>query len=323
MNGHSPPTQYFLSLGGEDVKKIMFYPHHDPPLRTYGKARGTGSAVPLFDSFPEKVRADPAVGIPCRYAVQEHPALKDIANEITKIPLKKSIIECPKVLIVGEIYVRRDDFAVDELIQHFSRRGIIGKVSGVTEWIYYCDFVREYDLKKRLRLIPWYRKLFSKEFRELISWNIEQWYQHSVDKKIKKTLGTTGLIPETPHHMHHIMDNTEKHFVSHELYSEINISSGVAATAMEDGYSGIVNISPFACLIGRVIEGLFTPWARERRYPVMSIEIDGNLLPPGVVNKLEIFMLNVLRFGKDLDVNKMIENDSVDKVGLDRKIIRE
>ena len=70
---------------------------------------------------------------------------------------------------------------------------------------------------------------------------------------------------------------------------------------MEEGYSGIVNISPFACLIGRVIEGLLTPWARERDYPVISVEVDGNLLPPSIVNKLNIFMVNVLRHGGDDD----------------------
>jgi predicted CoA-substrate-specific enzyme activase len=250
------------------------------------------------------------------------PALKDIADEIAKIPLKKKMEECPKTLIVGEIYVRRDDFAVDELIQHFSRRGIIGKVSGVAEWFYYCDFVREYDLKKRIKLLPWYKKWFSAEFKELIYWHIEMIYKHSVDRRVKKALSSSSLIPESPHHMHHIMKNSEKHFASYELNSEISISTGVAATAMQDGYSGIVNISPFACLIGRVIEGLFTPWAREKGYPVMSIEIDGNLLPPGVVNKLEIFMLNVLRFGKDMEVGKMIEHGREENAGIDRKITR-
>jgi hypothetical protein len=96
--------------------------------------------------------------------------------------------------------------------------------------------------------------------------------------------------------MHQIMENAQKHFVNLELNSEIAVSSGAAATAMEHGYSGIVNISPFACLIGRVIEGIFTPWARERNYPTLSVEVDGNLLPPNLVNKLNIFMVNVLRF---------------------------
>jgi predicted nucleotide-binding protein (sugar kinase/HSP70/actin superfamily) len=251
------------------------------------------------------------------------PTLKEIASEISKILLKKTIDQCPKVLIVGEIYVRRDDFAVDELIQHFSRRGIIGKVSGITEWVYYCDFVREYEFKKRLSLYHWYRRMFSKELRELMMYKIEMAYKHRVDHRVKKVLSPTRLIPETPHDMHHIMDIAEKNFTTHELHSEIVISSGVAATAMADGFSGIVNISPFACLIGRVIEGLYTPWARERRYPVMSIEIDGNLFPPGVVSKLEIFMLNVLRFKENPDISLMVEKDGQVGNVVDRKIIVE
>ena len=81
------------------------------------------------------------------------PVLKEISDEIARIPLKKKMEDCSKVLIVGEIYVRRDDFAVDELIAHFSQRGIIGKVSNVAEWVYYCDFVRKYELKKKLKRI--------------------------------------------------------------------------------------------------------------------------------------------------------------------------
>ena len=86
------------------------------------------------------------------------PVLKDIADTISRIPLARKMEDCPKVLIVGEIYVRRDDFAVDELIQQFSRHGIVGKVSNVIEWFYYCDFVRHYELKKKLKLAPWYRR---------------------------------------------------------------------------------------------------------------------------------------------------------------------
>ena len=250
------------------------------------------------------------------------PALKDIASAISQIPLARKMEDCPKVLIVGEIYVRRDDFAVDELIQQFSRHGIVGKVSSVAEWFYYCDFVRHYELKKKLNLSPWYRRVFASEFRDIINWKIEHAYKKNVEKNIRGALSATGLVPSTPHDMKAIMHNTKKHFVSHELHSEISISSGVAATAMMDGYSGIVNISPFACLIGRVIEGLFTPWARERKYPAISIEIDGNLLPPNVLSKLEIFMLNVKRFRGKGDSHSMVERDGEKSAGIDRKIIR-
>ena len=136
---------------------------------------------------------------------------------------------------------------------------------------------------------------------------IEEWWKHSIEKKVLSILGPTGLIPETPHDMREIMKYTQEHFVNLELNSEIAVSSGSAAAAMEAGYSGIVNISPFACLIGRVIEGLFTPWARERNYPILSVEVDGNLLPPNIVNKLNIFMVNVLRFKGEGDLSGLVD----------------
>ncbi|MEN6423486.1 MAG: acyl-CoA dehydratase activase [Smithella sp.] len=280
-------------------------------------AADPAEAMRIYDRIWQKM-----IGVAERDITKVLPVLKEIADTISQIPLARKMDDCPKVLIVGEIYVRRDDFAVDELIQQFSSHGIIGKVSNVAEWFYYCDFVRHYEYKKKLNLLPWYRRVFAREFLDIIYWNIEHAYKKNVEKNIRESLSTTGLVPHTPHNMKEIMKNTVKHFVGYELHSEISISSGVAATAMMDGYSGIVNISPFACLIGRVIEGLFTPWARERNYPAISIEIDGNLLPPNVLHKLEIFMLNVKRFRGRGDISSMVEQQGVKPVYIDRKIIR-
>jgi predicted nucleotide-binding protein (sugar kinase/HSP70/actin superfamily) len=246
------------------------------------------------------------------HAVEHRPKhiwkeLTNVASDVKKIPLKKKVSDCPKVLVVGEIYVRRDDFAVGELTDLMSERGIVVKVAGISEWIHYLDFVREYALKKLINLRKPGKRFLSKPWRDLKKLGIEEWWKHSVEKKVITILGPTGLIPETPHDMHNIMEYTQEHFVNLELNSEIAVSSGSAAAAMEAGYSGIVNISPFACLIGRVIEGLFTPWARERNYPILSVEVDGNLLPPNIVNKLNIFMVNVLRFKGSNDLSGLVD----------------
>jgi len=233
--------------------------------------------------------------------------LENVADDIKKIPLKKKLTDCPKVLVVGEIYVRRDDFAVGELTDLMSERGIVVKVAGISEWIHYLDFVREYALNKLIRLRKPGTRLLSKPWRDLKKLKVEEWWKHSVEKKVLAILGPTGLIPETPHDMHEIMKYTQEHFVNLELNSEIAVSTGSAAAAMDAGYSGIVNISPFACLIGRVIEGMFTPWARDRNYPILSVEVDGNLLPPNIVNKLNIFMVNVLRFKGGDDLSALVD----------------
>ncbi|MCL2210451.1 MAG: acyl-CoA dehydratase activase [Treponema sp.] len=241
--------------------------------------------------------------------------LKHVASDVKKIPQKRKVADCPRVLIVGEIYVRRDDFAVGELIELMSERGIVVKIAGISEWIHYLDFVREYSLRKLIGLKKPGRRLFSKPSRNLKKLQIEEWWKHHIEKKVLSILEPTGLIPETPHDMRHIMKYSLEHFVSPELNSEIAVSSGSAAAAMDDGYSGIVNISPFACLIGRVIEGLFTPWARERNYPILSVEVDGNLLPPNIVNKLNIFMVNVLRFKGGGDLSTLVDKAHDAKIG--------
>jgi predicted CoA-substrate-specific enzyme activase len=233
--------------------------------------------------------------------------LRQVAADVKKIPLARRAVDCPRVLVVGEIYVRRDDFAVGELIDLMSRRGIVVKVANIAEWIHYLDFVREYSLKKLIKLKKPGGRIFSQPWRDLQKLKLEEWWKHSVEKKVISILKPTGLVPETPHDMHEIMANTQKYFLNLELNSEIAVSSGVAATAMEQGYSGIVNISPFACLIGRVIEGIFTPWARERNYPILSVEVDGNLLPPNIINKLNIFMVNVLRFRGTGDLSGLVD----------------
>jgi predicted nucleotide-binding protein (sugar kinase/HSP70/actin superfamily) len=233
--------------------------------------------------------------------------LKKVALDIEKIPLKMKVTDCPKVIVVGEIYVRRDDFAVGELTDLMSERGIIVKVAGISEWIHYLDYMREYEQNKLLALRKRGTRVFSKIWWDLRKIGIEKWWKHSIEKKVLSILNPTGLIPETPHDMKLIMKYTSEHFVNHELSSEIAVSTGSAAAAMDAGYSGVVNIGPFACLIGRVIEGIFTPWARARNYPVLSVEVDGNILPPNIVNKLNIFMVNVLRFKGNNDISELLD----------------
>ncbi len=235
------------------------------------------------------------------------PTLRDVADELKRIPLKRNPADCPKVLVVGEIYVRRDDFAVDEMVEMFSNKGIIAKVSGITEWLYYCDFTQAYELRKRLRLMAPLKRVTAAETRELLSWHVRQTYKQWVDRKVREILKPTGLVPDSPHDMLSMMERACSDFVTLELESEVTISSGSTAEAFHEGYAGVVNISPFACLIGRVIEGVVAPWARDQRFPMMSVEIDGNLLSPTTINKLEIFMLNVLRKGRTAGVEGLVE----------------
>jgi len=143
--------------------------------------------------------------------------LKNVARDVKKIPLKRKVAECPRVLVVGEIYVRRDDFAIGELIELMSDRGIVVKVAGISEWIHYLDYMREYSLNKLINLRPRGRRIFSSPWRKLKILQIEKWWKHHIEKKTLSILEPTKLIPETPHDMRHIMTFTREHFVNLNL----------------------------------------------------------------------------------------------------------
>ena len=275
----------------KDIQNVLKATAEDPAAATLEYERSWRGLMDAVEHRPKDLWKD----------------LAKVAADVRRIPLKRKLADCPKVLVVGEIYVRRDDFAVGELTDLMSDRGIVVKVAGISEWIHYLDFVRDYALNKLLGLRKPGTRFFSRPWLDLKKLGIEKWWKHSVEKKVLRILGPTGLIPETPHDMRVIMKYSQEHFVNLELNSEIAVSSGSAAAAMEAGYSGIVNIAPFACLIGRVIEGLFTPWARERNYPILSVEVDGYQLPPNIVNKLNIFMVNVLRFKGDGDLSGLVD----------------
>ncbi len=253
-------------------------------------AQDKAAAQEVLDNYWRQILKLAAVNIK-----KTIPALKKMALALSEIPLKTKPQALKKVLIVGEIYVRRDDFAVSELLNILASRGIMCKISGVTEWIFYCDHIRKNEISRNLKPRKPLLKMFSPDYSEKIKWHLEKIYKHNVEKRIVNALKPSGLLIDFPGDMELIMKNCETYFIDKELYSEISISSGVASTALENGYAGVINISPFACLIGRVIEGIIKPWARTHRYPVISVEIDGNSLPINTMNKLDIFMENVLR----------------------------
>ncbi|MBN2384032.1 activase [bacterium] len=222
--------------------------------------------------------------------------LKQVANVLGNIPRKARLEDLKKVLVVGEIYVRRDNFSVEELSQMLISKGIYPKVTGVTEWIHYTDFARKFILKGRRKKEGLLRALIHGDLKEEAVCFIETIWKQRVEEHIASILRPTGLVPYVPHDMNTIIGQGRHEFVDPELESEATVSPAVAAAAMMDGYSGVAIIAPFGCLPGRLIEGVYAPWAKARNYPVLALENDGQPYPPNIVSRMEVFAHNVARF---------------------------
>ncbi|HSM91663.1 MAG TPA: anhydro-N-acetylmuramic acid kinase [Anaeromyxobacteraceae bacterium] len=220
--------------------------------------------------------------------------LRGWGRRLAGIPLKAPLASARKALVVGEIFVRRDDFSVDTLVGRLADAGVVAKITGLTEWVHYLDWDQRRRLRKALGRMPLLRRLGSKELRTLLWLRIETIWKGRVERAVKGDLGLSGLVPESPHGMDRIMARSGE-FASFELESEATLSPASAAVAMDEGYDGVAIISPFACLPGRLIEATYAPWARARGMPVVAVESDGNAYPPSVVSRIEAFAHDVAR----------------------------
>ncbi|MBP1603903.1 MAG: CoA-substrate-specific enzyme activase, partial [Acidobacteria bacterium] len=104
-------------------------------------ARDAGEGLAVF----ERVWIDVVAAL--ERGAKELPAALGRAREaLTAIPRRRTLAEVKKVLVVGEIYVRRDSFSVHELSEHLIGQGIFPKLSGVSEWLHYTDWARAEEM---------------------------------------------------------------------------------------------------------------------------------------------------------------------------------
>ena len=254
-------------------------------------ARDVDEGLRVFDACWQDVLASVAKG-----GSEYKHCLQRCTTALSAIPKKMTMDEVKKVMVVGEIYVRRDNFSVEELVSHLIAQGIYPKLAGVTEWIYYMDWSQRFLLRDQLKRDGLVRSVLNGWLGDSAKLGLESWYKHRVDHQVKAAIMPTGFIAEVFEDMDAALEQGAREFVSPEMESEATISPAVAAAAMQHGYSGVAIIAPFGCLPGRVIEGVYAPWAKAHGYPVVALENDGQPYPPNIISRLEVFSHNVLRY---------------------------
>ena len=189
----------------------------------------------------------------------------------------------PRVGLVGEIYVRHNAFANEDLIRRLEALGAEVVAPPFSEWIFYVGFVnsmraaRSGDWKKRLKnsLIGWVQ---ARDLGKLASaWN--------------------GFFPdgaiEPP--IKEVIDLGER-FLDRSFQGEAILSLGKGMEFYHHQASGLVNIMPFTCMPGMVVGGL-TPNFREAcdGMPSLNLSFDGQS-QTNTQARLEAFMYQVKSF---------------------------
>jgi predicted nucleotide-binding protein (sugar kinase/HSP70/actin superfamily) len=213
--------------------------------------------------------------------------------------------EVPVVSLVGEIYVRRDGFSRQYLVERLAREGIMVRTAPVTEWLYYCDYA----------LI---NKISKATFKERMATVVTQQVKRSYEKEIKYILAQSGL-----YHVDMIeidkMLKTIDHLMSPEFDTEALLTTATAFYQAVEETSGVIAIGPFGCLLSRIAEAVITAKLSETKInvarnkqlvaavmrhhpaiPLLAVETDGNSFPPVTEARLEVFCMQVKRVHRQI-----------------------
>lgn len=230
--------------------------------------------------------------------------LLKVVEKLKQIPLSESYEEACKVALVGEIYVRRDAFSRQYLVERLAEKNIIVKTAPVHEWIYYCDYLIKNDLSEKCTRGDKFRV------------KMETIFKNRYEKEIKAIFSQSGLYKYSLMEIDKIVSRVE-HLISPELSGEAILTIGAAITEILDDVVGVISIGPFGCMPSRVSEAVISKTINSEKrkealgnkliedlvkdnpyLPFLAIESDGNVFPQVIEARLEAFCLQVQRLNK-------------------------
>lgn len=195
-----------------------------------------------------------------RREMRELPHL--LVEQFMKIPCDRALLK-PKVAIVGEIYVRLNEFSNNNLVKMLEEAGAEVAVEPLAPWILYTNWVKKQDALKERKAGLYLAAV------------LQDWLQRSIEHGYSKI-----FYPVVRHHetsIEKIMGYSKEYF-PFCLRGEAGIAIGAIVDRIRSGYHGIVNILPLNCMPGNNVKGQIPLISqKDPGIPIMNLEIkDGS-----------------------------------------------
>ncbi|QJT10425.1 acyl-CoA dehydratase activase [Oceanidesulfovibrio marinus] len=181
----------------------------------------------------------------------------------------------PVVGVLGEIYVRSNRYANEDLVRSLERLGAEIWLTPIDEWVLYLNWCAQEDAH-RMREFGRYAKLTLKDF-----------FQKRIGKKIEHQVSSYAEHIYEPD-IRVVLDYAMP-YLHHSFRGEAVLSVGKALDMIERNAAGVVNAIPFGCMPGTVVTGILRTITSRTGAPTMSIPFDGTASPTMQL-QLEAFM---------------------------------
>jgi len=190
------------------------------------------------------------------------PVLERARETFQGIPVDKSERK-PVMGVVGEIYVRLNRYANENMIRQIEDLGGEVRLSPFSEWIYYLNVV----YKRHARA--------DREHKRLLKTAIKDIVQHHDDRRALRVMGDFFDHPPEP-----TVQSTlaaADPYLSTYYEGEAVLSIGRSLEFVHEGVNGIVNLMPFTCMPGTIVHSILK-MCREahNNIPVLNLSFEGH-----------------------------------------------
>ena len=170
----------------------------------------------------------------------------------------------PRIGIVGEIFVRSNQFANDSLIRKLETLGAQCGVPPIEEWLDYTDHQRK--RRNRLHLEGGWRDWAKQSLTEIVQERVAEPLRKEFDSSIElftRELPTQKII------------DRGKAYLTPAVEGEAILSMGRVVEYAEHGFNGLVNIIPFGCMPGTIVSLLLHQFRQDHGLPVLNVVVEG------------------------------------------------
>jgi len=191
-----------------------------------------------------------------RWTVFLKRAMKDFLN----IPVKEQ--HCPLVGVVGEIYVRFNAFANNQLVKTIESMGGEVWISPISEWILYTIW-NEYDrARRRGYAVGQILKL-------AVKWKVLAKIRSDLYRSVQPIIAHTK-VPSTAS-----IIQKGRQCVPVDFEGESLVTLGRAMIFKENGADLVINCSSFGCMHGNVTATLLDQMREKMGIPIINAVFDG------------------------------------------------
>jgi len=202
---------------------------------------------------------------------QNGSSLKELSRMVTSafeaVKIDRSIHK-PRIGIIGEIFVRSNQFTNDFLVGKLEALGAQCAVPPLEEWLDYIDHQRK--RRNRLHLEGGWTDWAKQKITEIVQENVAAPLRKQFDGVIAqftRELPTQQIL------------NRGRTYLTPAVEGEAILSMGRAVEYAEHGFNGIVNVIPFGCMPGTIVSLLLHQFRYDTGLPVLNVVVDGTKDP--------------------------------------------